>query len=328
MHMAESVASLSAAEVAALLRMNAPQPAEQVAHHHVVSYNFRKPDTLSPEQEESLRDLQSAFARNLAGSLSALLRSAVHVECARCATVRYDAFVAGLRSAVVTAVCSLPPLAGQAVLVLDPHMALVWVDRLMGGPGDQVGEARALTEIEVMLISRVFDRLSACWHHAWRHVTDIRPALDHVGSAAQLPQVMPGADIVMAFTFTAAMRNVAGEFQICVPLSILKQMLSKRREQVGEPEPDAATYAPEVADHLLATPVAVSVELGSAVITVGELLDLQVGDCVVLNSREGDALPVKVADDIRLWGRLGVVERNYAVSITRWDQEEEAALGR
>jgi flagellar motor switch protein FliM len=321
---AESYASLSSEEVALLLRMNTQTSQCAVTEPDVVPFDFYGPEALTKEQEQSLRSLQSAFARQTAGSLSTLLHSAVHMDLELIDAIRYETFVASLWPAAVTAVCRSLPLEGYAIFALEPCMALALVDRLMGGPGDKAATVRTLTEIEVALISRLFSRMLACWRSAWQHVLDIQPTLDQVESGSQLTSLMPTAEHVLVFTFSMVMRHAESEIRLCIPLRTIKPVLPGLSEQAWLQENFTATPAQEVAQQLLATQVTLSVELGSANITVLELLDLQVGDCVVLDTLEGAALPVKVADQVRLWGQLGVVNRNYAVSITCWDGEDDA----
>ena len=73
---------LSQDEIDALLSVSAAEqtrtaPAEVVeaSSGSVIRYNFRRPDRVSKEQIHSLQFLHDRFARNVATSLSAYLRS-------------------------------------------------------------------------------------------------------------------------------------------------------------------------------------------------------------------------------------------------------------
>ncbi len=81
--------------------------------------------------------------------------------------------------------------------------------------------------------------------------------------------------------------------------------------------------APEIRRIMHTTPVMLSVELGTADITLSDLLELSIGDCVVLRSRESEDLVVKVAGRHHIWGQLGVFNHKYAVEITRWHETDE-----
>lgn len=317
---------LTQEEVHALLQMEQDQSpySPDEAQTEAVPFDFHRPEKMSKEHEQSLRVIQSTFARNMSGSLSSFMRSVVRVELADLEESSYETFLAGIGSPSLMAVCSLPQLDGKILFVIDPALALVFVDRLMGGQGDVASEERELTEIEVSLLGRVLERILASLHDAWVNVIDITPTVDQMESSPHFVQLVPGTDTVIAVTFNVAFRAAEGVIKFCVPFHILKPLIPKLHEHLwfqdhDKPTGDAASIA-EVRGHVLATTVDLQAELGGADISVAELLDLQVGDCVVLDRREGDELPLNIGCVTRLWGHLGVKDHKYAISITRWNE--------
>ncbi|RFQ41153.1 FliM/FliN family flagellar motor switch protein, partial [Listeria monocytogenes] len=67
-------------------------------------------------------------------------------------------------------------------------------------------------------------------------------------------------------------------------------------------------------------PVEVQVELGSTELTVHEVLDLEVGDTILLRQSIRDPALVYVDGTAAYWGSIGKRNRNYAVKILReWE---------
>ena len=60
----------------------------------------------------------------------------------------------------------------------------------------------------------------------------------------------------------------------------------------------------------------VSVVLGAATVTVGELLNLQVGDVVTLETAAKQDLDILVAGEPKFQGRPGVIRRRLGIKIT------------
>jgi flagellar motor switch protein FliM len=221
-------------------------------------------------------------------------------------------------------------LDGKVLFVVDPSLSLVFIDRLMGGQGDAPSHVRELTEIELVLLRRVIDRILFSLRDAWMNVVDVKPSIEQMEPSPHYVQLVPGSDTVITFTFSVSMRTAVGVIRFCVPFHMLKPLIPKLHEhlwfQDHEKPTDETVMLPEVRSHLMNTDIDMNVELGGADITVAELLDLQVGDCVVLDTLEADELPVQVAGHTRLWGRLGVVRRSYGISITRWEEDNPGAI--
>lgn len=289
----------------------------------IMPFDFRRPEKMSKEYGQSLRMLQTTFARQLSGSLSTLLRSVVQVELHELTEMSYEDYLATLSSDSLMAVCGAPPLDGKLLFVVDPELSLVLVDRLMGGQGDTPTQVRGMTEIELVLVQQVIRRVLACMKEAWASVIEVAPVIDQLETSPHFVQLVPGSDAVVAVTFAVSLRTSRSFLRLCLPYHLLKPLMPRLHEQLwffdhGKPA-EGANTSPAVERHLLATPVTIKVELGEAVLTVAELLDLQVGDCVVLDRRENEDISVLVAGERQLRGHLGVVGQQYAVAITRWE---------
>ena len=66
-----------------------------------------------------------------------------------------------------------------------------------------------------------------------------------------------------------------------------------------------------------------SVELGKTAITIRDLLELQVGDVIILDSKKDSLQPVKIASRTKFFSRVGVHDGHKAVKIVRSATEEE-----
>lgn len=145
---------LSQEEIDALLgsareieREASREPAE-VAGSEATLYNFRRPDRVSKEQIRSLHFLHDRFARNVATSLSAYLRSATDVNVVSVEQFTYSEFLMSLPDPTAFYALSLQPIDGLGALELNPSIAFAMIDRMLGGTGRPPSLSRALTEIE------------------------------------------------------------------------------------------------------------------------------------------------------------------------------------
>src|SRR3954465_7900315 len=104
-------------EIDALLSASAPTPvakkrepvAEPAPGGAVIRYNFRRPDRVSKEQIHSLHFLHDRFARNVATSLSAYLRSITEVSVVSVEQFSYAEFLMSLTDPTAFYALAIPP---------------------------------------------------------------------------------------------------------------------------------------------------------------------------------------------------------------------------
>lgn len=295
-----------------------------------VTFDFRRQERMSKENEQSLRLVMGNVGRYLSSSLSTLLRSVVGVTMQSLKEASFETFTADLPATCLIAVCSAPPLEGKIIIVVDPGLCLVLIDRLMGGPGDPPGEIRELTEIETVLLRRVIERTLDCLREALASIVTARPVIDQLETSPHFVQLATGSDAAIVVTYDVTVRTAGGKIRLCMPYHMLKPLIPRLHEHLWFQDYDKTGGNPELEQtrqQVMDTPVELRALLGQASISVAELLDLREGDCVVLDRREDEDLPLLVAGQERLQGRLGVAGRHYAVAITGWSEEATGSEG-
>jgi flagellar motor switch protein FliM len=210
---------------------------------------------------------------------------------------------------------------------MDPDLVFALIDRLLGGPGLALPEARALTDIEKGLMARGVERVAECIADAWRPVAGLQPVMDTMISGGLFGQSALPDDRIALVRFTVCLGGVSGAMRLGIPVSSLSPVLSRLNTQqrlAGESHAGGEGFSEAIRQSLEPAEVMVSVELGRAAMTVRDLLDLQVGDLVCLKRKTGDDLDVRVGSLTRFQGQPGQVGRRLGLRITRsLDGEEE-----
>ena len=96
-------------------------------------YDFRRPDKFSKEQIRTVSNMHETFARLTTTSLSAQLRTLVHVHVASVDQLTYEEFIRSIPTPTTLAVINMDPLKGNAVLEIAPEITFIIIDRLFGG---------------------------------------------------------------------------------------------------------------------------------------------------------------------------------------------------
>jgi len=289
-------------------------------------YDFRRPDKLSKEQLRTLQMLHETFGRLFAGSLSAYLRVSTHLDLVSVEQVPYEEYMRSLNASIIT-LFAMPPLAGQALLELEFSIVLSMIDRLLGGPGNMVKSTSALTEIEQALTESIVDRALRDLRSAWEGVAHFTPQRDRIETQAQFIQIVPPGDIVVSVLFEVRIGDQRGAMSLCLPFMMLKPIAGKLAAQrwiATSQKKSHAQHARLLMRRIENTAVTCVCRLGTAQISVGDLVNLRVGDTIVLDRLKGADADLMLGDRVKFTGSVGTSGRKVAIRINQVVRDEAA----
>ena len=104
-------------------------------------YDFRNPVMLSAGELAQLRELQGLFARELTTRLSLLLKLECVLGKVNFSETTFASFRNQISERSYNCTFKAEPLRGLGQMTLPAQLASTLVDRLLGGPGNQIGRA-------------------------------------------------------------------------------------------------------------------------------------------------------------------------------------------
>jgi flagellar motor switch protein FliM len=218
----------------------------------------------------------------------------------------------------------IDPLRGNALLVVDTRLVFSLVENFFGGAGSQPKiEGRDFTPIEQSIITKVVKVLLANLEDAWRPVHEV--SIEYVRSEInpQFATIVPPSDVVVVISFEVELESAMGSLLVALPYATIEPIRSKLYAafQSERLEVDHA-WISRFRDRLLETPVDFTVTLGTTRLTGRQLLDLQVGDILLLDQDEDDLLEARVQGVLKFYGEPGFVKGNKAFRVVK---EQEIA---
>jgi len=292
-----------------------------------IPYDFRRPDKFSKDHIRSIQSIHEAFDRFASNYLSAQVRSAVHSELGPIEQTTLGDYLDRLPPQVVLCLAELEPLVGRVVMEIDFATASRLVDRLLGGAGEERPPftATTITEIELLLLRELGNGLFAELASAWEQVVRLQPQpCEVVLSGQQIQGLMP-SEIVLVVRHELRLFDYEGYLHIVLPSSTLEPILPRLNARVLFANPRRGVSAQVIADltaQLEEVPLDVRVELGRARLTVDALMQLEVGDVLVLDQDVSFPLLVYVEDEPCFYAFPGQRGRSLAVRIAGTVTEE------
>ena len=284
-------------------------------------YDFKRPDKFSKEQLRTVSNMHETFARLTTTSLSAQLRSLVHVHVASVDQLTYEEFIRSIPTPTTLAVVNMDPLKGNAVLEIDPTITFCMIDRLFGGRGVTSGNKnRDLTDIEQSVMEGIIVRILANMREAWTQVIDLRPRLGQIETNPQFAQIVPPSEMVVLITLETKVGDEEGMMNFCIPYLTIEPIISKLSSQFwfsSVRRSSTTQYLGTLKEKLSSVDMEVVADVGSISLSVRDVLSLRTGDIVRLsNTKVGDPLTLSVGNRKKFFCQPGVVGKKMAVQVT------------
>ena len=284
-------------------------------------YDFKRPDKFSKEQLRTVSNMHETFARLTTTSLSAQLRSLVHVHVASVDQLTYEEFIRSIPTPTTLAVVNMDPLKGNAVLEIDPTITFCMIDRLFGGRGVTVGtKNRDLTDIEQSVMEGIIVRILANMREAWTQVIDLRPRLGQIETNPQFAQIVPPSEMVVLITLETKVGDEEGMMNFCIPYLTIEPIISKLSSQFwfsSVRRNNTTQYLGTIKGQLSSIDMDIVAEIGTMNLSIKDVLSLRVGDVVRLTDvKIGDPISLSVGNKKKFFCQPGVVGKKMAVQIT------------
>jgi flagellar motor switch protein FliM len=288
-------------------------------------YDFRKPNKFSKEQTSTFQVIYGNYARSLGTSLSINLRSTFRVSLVSIEQIVYEEYIHSLLDPSLSIIFSMDPLEGSAVLELAPEIVFIMLERLMGGKGRRPPqEFKSLTQIERALIENLSQDILDLSAEAWENVAVFRPKFERIETNPQFVQVVSPTETVLLVSMDIRVDEFGGTLQYILPYIALEPILGNFSTKYWFEKTSRTlntNYQNRIKDQMKSVKMPVRVILGDSFITVRELLDLQVGDVVLLNRRSGDNLDVMVGSTQKFYARPGLCDDRIGVKIVGVKEE-------
>ncbi|MCM1321096.1 MAG: flagellar motor switch protein FliM [Bacteroides sp.] len=290
-------------------------------------YDFKRPDKFSKEQIRTVQIMHETFARLTTTSLSAQLRSMVHVHVASVDQLTYEEFIRSIPTPTTLAVINMDPLKGNAILEIDPAITFSMIDRLFGGTGQGTKVQRDLTDIEQSVMEGIIVRILANMREAWTQVIDLRPRLGQIETNPQFAQIVPPTEMVVLVTLETKLGEEEGMINFCIPYITIEPIISKLSSQFwfsSVRRSSTTQYLGVLKEKLSTVDMDVVAEIGSIQIPIRDVLNLRIGDTIRLSGvRVGDPLVLSVGNEKKFYCQPGVIGKKMAVQVIGKIQQNE-----
>ncbi|MCR5428956.1 MAG: flagellar motor switch protein FliM [Lachnospiraceae bacterium] len=300
---------------------------KETANDKVVkNYDFNRPSKFSKEHLRTLEIIFEHYSRLLSTSLPVYLRKNVQVEVINSEAQIYSEFTNALSNPVLLGIVDFAPLEGNIIIEIADNIGYAIIDRMLGGNGNPLEKSRDFSEIELVIIERIFTVVTNLLIEPWFNVVHLEPRLQRIETNSQFAQIISPSEMASIVTMNMKIGNIEGMINICLPYEVLEPVIDKLNTKYWYSTvkaTDSFAYKDQLEVAIAKARIPIRAELGRSTISLNDFINIQRGDIIKLNTKTSDELSVFVGNIMKFKALPGSSSDAYAVKISQIIREEE-----
>ncbi|MGE4422916.1 MAG: flagellar motor switch protein FliM [Pseudodesulfovibrio sp.] len=288
----------------------------------VVAFDLANQDRIIRGRMPVLEIVNDRFARLCTNALANTMRKRVDINPISIDMSKFGDFMRSLPVPTSISIFKMDPLRGNALLVVDSRLVFALVENFFGGAGSQPKvEGRDFTPIEQAIVERVVKIALANMEESWKPVHEVHVEMVRTEVNPQFAAIVPPSDVVIVVTFEVELENAIGSLIVCLPYATMEPIRSKLHASFQSERLEVDhVWINRFKERLMETPVEMVVRLGRTTISGRQLLYLQEGDIILLDTDEDELLEAEVEGVRKFQGLPGRVKGNKSFKVIK---EEE-----
>lgn len=286
----------------------------------ITPYDLTNQDRVIRGRMPTLDIIYERFIRLYRMSLSNSLRKIATISIISTDLLKFGEFVNTLPIPSCMCIMRFESLRGPALFVFESKLAYALVDSFFGGtdrPYTRI-EGKEFTRIELSIMQKVMDLALKDLEEAWAPVHKSEISFVRTEVNPQFVGVVPPSEVIISTTFEVELENASGTIALVIPYSTIEPIKNKLNASF-QTESDRVDkeWTAKMEEHLHNVEANVLVNLGVASITVGDLVNLNVGDIIPLKQDADGELEMLVEGVSKFKCFFGVSRGNKAIQVTR-----------
>jgi flagellar motor switch protein FliM len=285
----------------------------------VRAYDFTSQERIIRGRMPGLELANEKFARYFRNSVSNLFAKFVDVSINSVEIAKFGEFMKIIPFPSSINIFKMEPLKGYALFVVEAPLVFAFVEFFFGSSTARhvKSEGRSFTHIEQNIIRKIVNMAFQDMGSAWSGIADITPEFVSSEMSPQFVTIVTPSELVIKVEIQIELEDFSGKLFFCIPYSMIEPVkeILYSGIQTDKFETDHR-WVQYIKDLLKDSPVELKVEIGKARLTLGELVDLDIGSVINIGRPATEELPVKVEGVTKFYGVPGYSRGSQAIKVT------------
>jgi flagellar motor switch protein FliM len=273
-------------------------------------------------QAPALDLIHEEFGRHLETQLERLTREHGSCVAEKPEVQSFAEVYGGLAMPSTIVVVDIIGFATSGLVVMDPKLLFHIIDLTMGGPGgdcgaDEMLQHRSFTSAERRLIGKIVTMVENALQNAWRDITSLGLRVLRAEVDPRHAAILRPGDAVIKFPVRVRWNTVEGKILFVVPVIALRPFDEKLSATAIKTETSLErSWRSQLVELMKEVPLEATAVLGSSQVKLRDLLSLDVGSVLRLNTDPTSSVDVTLGGLVRFRGVPTSHLGNVAINIT------------
>lgn len=249
-------------------------------------YDLTSNDRIVRGRMPTLDILNQRLARLMRISFFNMFRRTVDVHHDSTQLLKYSEFISSVSVPACLNVFRMPPLRNTCLVAVDSALMFGLVDYVFGGSGTWYRvEGRDYSSIELRLITQVVSMVLSDLGNAWEPVIEIVPEYIRTEVNPQFAAIAAPTDVAINIRFEVELEaTTKGLISLLIPYGVIEPIRPLLSSAIQTERNQEDNHWRTAIKNIIPTlNVDMHVKIGDAVVSVGELVSLELGDTIRLN---------------------------------------------
>jgi len=262
------------------------------------------------------------LVRALNASMRNFTSDDVELSLSDSSTVRFGNYIDTIPLPALISVFKAVEWNGCGLISVDSPLIYSVLDALLGGRRSSMPlsvEGRSFTTIEVTLVERMIDMILREMSTAFKPLADVTFANERMESNPSLVTIAYPTDKAIMFKIDIEMDSRGGCLEILIPFPTLEPVQHQLKQMfMGEKFGHDAVWEAHWTDEMMITDVEVEVSLGEQIVSLKEIMALEVGSTLKLSKKPAESATLFSGNIPLLKGKVGRVGDRIALKVDGW----------
>ena len=276
---------------------------------------------VSYERLPMLEIVFDRLVRLMTTSLRNFTSDNVEVSLDQITSIRFGDYLNSIPLPAIIAVFRAEQLDNFGLVTVDSGLIYSIVDVLLGGRRGATSsrvEGRPYTTIERMLVTRMVEVVLQDAHQAFAPLTEVDFKLDRIETNPRFAAIARPPNAAILVRLRIDMEDRGGKLEILLPYATLEPIRKMLLQQfMGEKFGRDNIWEGHLASELWATRLEVRAVLDELKHPLGRVLDLKVGDTLMLDAAPDSPVTLKCGAVDLVQGRVGRMGHSLAVRVEK-----------
>ncbi len=269
---------------------------------------------LEAEAVDELLQLHYFFGQDLIDLLTENLKTSVQLFKVSVEQMKYSEFLNVYKGYYAGVTVPGSDFAGLTMLV-DYSLANAFKNRVAGGNAIYLKNNKKLSDIEEVIFGFTAEQIIKLYEKKWLNVFSLNLAQKNIQSPKiKVEDRISKTDEVMVFSVNLSLgEQYPVEIAFLFSGSDLEKLAEKYFKNIKQKKKNKTVQLRPASVSNIVVPVTVGI--GTATVSMVDVLNLRPGDVFQLNEKIGDTVTIKIGDRSEFLGKLGSANERFAVQI-------------